>query len=534
MKLYSVLMVDDEEEVIEIISKKLNWEEMGFKICGRARNGMEALEMAEELSPDVVMSDIKMPYMDGLELARELKKRFLDIRIIIFSGFDDFEYAKKAIGLEVEEYLLKPIDSAEIRQVFEKMRIQLDEERNRQNNIERLQTYYQKSLPLMQENFFISLIEGSLSEDKIKESLNYYRIELSGPYYAISVIHTSMNEIPTGISPRMLNLSVRQLTEKWAQNGRKNYIFSYQENVISLVELTSREEITRYTDECDRFCKLAKRTCQAVVSIGIGRVVDRICDLCISYSEARESLSYRVLYGTGTAIYIAEVEPRGQQADLRENKGLHLIFKQIKMGDEESVSEAVNQYIMSLKQAKLNIQGFRLLMMELLTGLYRFCSNNGINTEIVYPENEDIYARFLQMDSLNELSSWLLDIALSLRKIIQQRRISKNWSFVSQAKEFVRENYSNSELTIDMVCSSLNVSAAYFSTVFKKETGKTFIGYLTEYRMERAVDLLIEKNEKTYIIAQKVGYSDPNYFSYVFKKWFGMSPTKYKKQGNKN
>ena len=112
MSLYSVLMVDDEQEVIEVITRKLNWEELGFKVCGSAGNGAEALEMAEELQPDVVMTDIKMPYMDGLELTRRLRSLYPDIRIIIFSGFDEFEYAKEAVRLGAEEYLLKPIAAA--------------------------------------------------------------------------------------------------------------------------------------------------------------------------------------------------------------------------------------------------------------------------------------------------------------------------------------------------------------------------------------------------------------------------------------
>ena len=118
MSLYSVMLVDDEEEVIQIIMKKLDWASMGFQIVGYAHNGAEALELAEECQPDVVMTDIKMPYMDGLELSRRLKERYPSIRIIIFSGFDEFEYAKEAIRIEVEEYILKPIDAGELQELF--------------------------------------------------------------------------------------------------------------------------------------------------------------------------------------------------------------------------------------------------------------------------------------------------------------------------------------------------------------------------------------------------------------------------------
>lgn len=128
MNLYSVLLVDDEEEVYSVIMKKLDWEAMGFRIAGYARNGVEALEMAEEIQPDVVMTDIKMPYMDGLTLSKKLKELYQKIKIIIFSGFDEFEYAKEAIKIEAEEYILKPINSNELREVFERIRTNLDRE----------------------------------------------------------------------------------------------------------------------------------------------------------------------------------------------------------------------------------------------------------------------------------------------------------------------------------------------------------------------------------------------------------------------
>lgn len=115
MEKYSVLLVDDEEDVIQIIMKKMDWESMGFQIVGYAHNGVEALEMAEELQPDVVMTDIKMPYMDGLTLSRKLKELYRTVKIIIFSGFDEFEYAKEAIQIEVEEYILKPIDAGNLK-----------------------------------------------------------------------------------------------------------------------------------------------------------------------------------------------------------------------------------------------------------------------------------------------------------------------------------------------------------------------------------------------------------------------------------
>ena len=178
MNQYSVLLVDDEEEVFQVIIKKLDWENMGFHIAGYAKNGVEALEMAEELQIDVVMTDIKMPYMDGLTLCKKLKELYQNVKVIIFSGFDEFEYAKEAIKAEVEEYILKPIDANELREVFTRIKVNLDRELDEKRNIDKLREYYLESLPVLQENFYTSLVEGRIPEDVIEKYAESYQISL--------------------------------------------------------------------------------------------------------------------------------------------------------------------------------------------------------------------------------------------------------------------------------------------------------------------------------------------------------------------
>ena len=188
---YSVMLVDDEEDVAQAILRKLDWEDMGFEKPSYAHNGFEALEMAENDMPDVVMTDIKMPYMDGLELGRQIKQLNPAVRIIIFSGFDEFEYAKEAIRLEAEEYILKPVDAVELRNVFTRIHETLDKETDEKQNVEKLTSYYLESLPLLNEDFFSSLLEGRLEKNKIKEYEKDYRLDFHGPLFCIAVIHTS-------------------------------------------------------------------------------------------------------------------------------------------------------------------------------------------------------------------------------------------------------------------------------------------------------------------------------------------------------
>ena len=528
MNRYKVMLVDDEEDVAQAILKKLDWEAMGFEIPRYARNGLEALELSEEQRPDIVMTDIKMPYMDGMELSRNLKRLYPNIRIIFFSGFDEFEYAKEAIRLEAEEYILKPIDSDELKAVFTRVHEALDRDIDEKLNVAKLENYYMDSLPLLQEDFFASLVEGRIAEDKIAKFMDDYRIDLKGPLYLTAIVHISMSSVPDGINPVLLSVSVRKLLEERMDEKWGCRFFSYLGNTVMIPQLPLEKDAQAFTDDCDRLCRLAESMCKANVTIGIGEVVDSLSDIDDSYRGARDAVSYRVLYGHTKAINISEISPLDKAGDSAQSgDSLTDVFKKMKMGDGEAVDAAARQYIEKNLENQGSIQNHRFFVMELVSELYKFLRNNQLDVNEVFDMNGDVYAMVQQMEG-KELSNWLSTVCLRIRELISDKRSDNTRSFVTKAKEYVADHYADQDLSIDFICNYLGVSSAYFSTVFKKETGKTFVGYLTDFRMEKAEKMLVETDEKTYIIAQQVGYSDPNYFSYVFKKQFGVSPSKYK------
>ncbi|WP_026651970.1 response regulator [Butyrivibrio proteoclasticus] len=528
MNKYRVMLVDDEEDVAQAIMKKMDWESMGYEVPKYAHNGIEALELAESTRPEVVMSDIKMPYMDGMELARNLKKLYPNIRIIFFSGFDEFEYAKEAIRLEAEEYILKPIDAGELQSVFKRVHESIDKEIDEKLNVAKLENYYMDSLPLLQEDFFSSLIEGRVEKDRIEGLLDNYRISLSGPCYLIALVHISSSSIPEGMNRVLLSMAVRKLIEERIDPQWKIKFFSYLGSTVMLCELTSEKEVALFTDECDKLCRLSESICKAVVTIGVGNVCSDLGDISTSYQGAREAVSYRVLYGSNKAINISEVSPRDTDSDeTSEEDALRDVFKKIKMADESEVYEAACKYIDDSLAKQSSIQNYRFFVMDIVSELYRFAKNNQLDINEIIDKNIDIYNRVQQMEK-SELSRYFGQICVKMHELIGHKRQDTTKGFVSKAVDYVHDHYDNQDLSIDFICNYLGVSSAYFSTVFKKETGKTFVGYLTDYRMDKAVKMLIETDEKTYVIAQQVGYSDPNYFSYVFKKQFGMSPSKYK------
>lgn len=528
MENYTILLVDDEEEVIQAIMKNIHWESLGFSVIGYACNGVKALEMVEEGQPDVVMTDIKMPYMDGMELAHRIKAEYPATKLLLFTGFDEFEYAKEAVHLEVEEYILKPVNAAELKHVFTQLKVKLDQEISEKRNVEILQKYYMESLPLLQADFYVALIEGRIQEEEIPKYLSDYQLSFPGPFFSCLVIHTSSCQMPADMNPLLLSTSVKKqakehLAEKWQAK-----CFSYLDHTILIAQLKQESLISELTDECDRFCKYARRMIGAVVTIGVGQVCSKILELEQSYGSAREAISYRSIYGSSRAINRIEVVPQKVgKSDLANEEDLANLLKIIRLGTQEEVGQAAHKYLDHTFYPEKTLQQYHIDIMELLCALYRFSVNHDLTSDDFSGDMRSLYNRLLDLEP-EAFEEWLVGICFSFREMIIHVRNSSTKSFVSRAKEYVHQNYGNEALSLDCICEALGVSNSYFSTIFKKEIGSSFISYLTDYRMDRAASLLIETNEKSYMIAKKVGYSDPNYFSYVFKRRFGVSPSKYR------
>ena len=449
-------------------------------------------------------------------------------KILIFTGFDEFEYAKEAVHLEVEEYLLKPVNSVELTDVFSSLKIKLDQEISEKQNAEILQKYYMESLPLLQANFYSTLIDGRIRKDEVDKYISDYQIALEGPYFCCLVIHTSSGQVPENMSPMLLATSVQKTGGRasWEEMGAK--CFTYLGNTVLITQLKSENEVSELTDECDRFCKYARRIIGAVVTVGVGQVCSDMLELSQSYSSAREAVSYRIIYGASRAVNIKEVAPQETgDTEIINDAELANLFKAIRMSSDEEVKKAVNRYLNHVAFPVKSLQQHHVMVMELVSALYRFEANNDMEIEGFSEDMRTLYGRLIDMDP-ESLRNWLTDICLSFRVNLITARSRSTRSFVQRAEEYVRENYADEELSLDNVCQVLGVSNSYFSSMFKKEKGTSFIGYLTDYRMEQASRLLIETDEKNYVIAKQVGYADPNYFSYVFKRRFGVSPVKYR------
>ncbi len=525
MSLYRVVLVDDEEEIRVGISQKMPWNSLGFELVGEAENGNEALELCEALRPDVVLTDIQMPFMDGLQLCGHLSKRLPASKFVIFSGYDEFEYAKKAIQVNASEYILKPIHASELSLVLQRLKEQLDTERAERRDTESLRLRYEESLPILRELFYVQMLDGNLSQAQIKERAKRYQIDLSCPYFAVALAHMEINSEER----ELLAISVKTLfSEHFQDSPYTCHIFLYNDQMALLLGFSKDLPINDLIDRFNRGCKLCKSYLGIKVSVGLGKISHGIQELSMAREGAVSALDYRVLLGTERALYIGDLEPHHQDSLSLSEQQESALVSAIKLGAQNDVNNLVEELLSPLHEQNLSLSQLQLYFLEILTALLRLSRMSGVDMSAVFGPDFSGSVHISDFASPKEMADWVLTRCLCLQQLIEQKRTDTAGLSIEKAKLFIQTNYAQPDLSVEMLCGHLHLSPAYFSTLFKRETGMSFTSYVTEVRMDQASILLRSGDEKTYQIAQQVGYVDANYFSYVFKRHFGVSPTKYR------
>lgn len=530
MELYNILLVDDEADVLRAMKRRIDWEEKGFCLVGTAENGQEALEMTEQLHVDVVMTDIKMPYMDGLTLCKKLKENYRNMKVIIYSGFDDFELAREAVHLEAEEYLLKPISSKDMERVLDNVKKKLDEEFAEHRNMNKLYDYYKKSLPVMQEQLVMSILEGKVMGIRGKTMMETYELNLDAPYYVVGTFCADMiNRETEGTNIQILNLTLRDMAKEYLEEHFKFYSLIFLNEIIFVFMLPAKDEINKLLYHLEQICKMVSRMLKISMTAAVGQICDSIDLLSRSYEEARNAMEYRSILADSQVLYICDIEPNPKDSvDFMEYDFQNLV-RAIKFGDRKEVDKAISRFMENLKSVPVTAYQYQLICMELSTELMKIGRSYKLHTKEIFGSGEYIsWQELYKHITIEELESWLGQICRNLRHTLQHKRSDSTMKFTEHAKAYIDAHYQESDLSAETLCHELNVSAAYFSTIFKKEVGLSFVAYLTKVRLDRAVELLCTTEDKTYIIAEAVGYTEPNYFSYVFKKKYGISPSKYR------
>ena len=527
MDLYRIILVDDEEEVRQSIIRKIDWTGAGFCVVGDAENGEEALEKVEALEPDLILTDIRMPFMDGLSLAERVRQKYPSVKIVIFSGYDDFDYAKQAIKLNVTEYILKPVNVEELTAILKRIKSNLDDEIEQKRNVSLLRENYIRSLPILRDQFLNELVGSTVPGNVLKEKLAEYDTPLAGAKkWAAAAIDIEPEEIregnmlPLHKERDLIPISVMQVVEEKLGNYCRSSVFTSSRTSWSELALIAAidedNSQTGLIDVLGDICKETKKILEVPITIGIGHSCQDLGEISGSYKAAVDALGYKAIVGAGSTIYINDVEPVSGGKLSFDSKDEAELIAAIKFGPREKIEEAVQAVMDKMSDAKVHFRQCQAIRHE--------GECHGEEGE----EQGDTFAVIPRMMKKEDFAHWLLSAALRMNQAMNRERDNTMKQVIQKAKEYIMDNYQDPDLSVEKICRQLHMSPAYFSTMFKKETGQAYTAYLTQVRLDKAVELLNKTDDKTYVIAAKVGYQEQNYFSYVFKKRFGVSPTKFR------
>jgi two-component system response regulator YesN len=531
-----VFLVEDEIVVREGIKNNINWEDNGFIFCGEASDGELAYPMIQKMKPDIVVTDIRMPFMDGLELSRLIKKEMPGIKIIILSGYGEFEYAKEAINIGVTEYLLKPISGADLVKSLKSVGELIRKEQEEKENLEKFRREMKEYEADEKRRLFHDLVNGNQPLSGLLARGKELNLELSAMAYNI-VLFTMDMPRQSLVEPQIL-LEAEQELEILLEGREEILKFNFfMEGIAILIKGSSFEEIRMTQDTyINRIKEIMNRRKQISYFGGIGVPVRRLGELPVSFREASRAFAYRYIWDVNEILDSSTITEGAMNLNqtgidmgnvMQRNKKKVEDF--LKSGSGEDVPYFVEEYLKSLGNDTINSTLFRQYMVMdmyyIVTGFLEELGYGSENTEKPFQDKAQGNRLILSYEAAKDYIGKIFSHAVELRDVITTRHYS---DMINKAKEYINENYHREELSLNMAAASVYISPSHFSAVFSQRTGQTFIKYLTDLRMRKAKELLKCTDMRAADIGYKVGYKDPHYFSYLFKKTQNCTPKQYR------
>ncbi|QGH34018.1 response regulator [Gracilibacillus salitolerans] len=485
-----VFLVDDEAVIRRGIAQKIDWENEGFTYCGDASDGEVALPLIEKHQPDIVITDIKMPFMDGLTLSRILKEKMPHVKIIILSGHDEFEYARQAIRLQVEEYCLKPVSSQDLVTILRKVKTKMETTRKVFTSIDTKEELYEQ------------LCKGSLSTEEIIHQAKNLQVDLMASYYTVLVIKNNPETVKQKLTSYQPLLFVKDTKSILILKHDLEHMLLKQIHEIKQI-LTSHHQPLLF---------------------GLGSIETRTEHITIAYENALEAYSYSRAIHSDNFLQDHQDVHRELMQSFDRRKLIHFL----KFGQLNQLDTFIQTYASFINQKRdfSNVFLYYFLLDFTITIRHHLEESDHYDNrckEMIEPLENSLH----QVRTKEEMIDFMKEMLHPLL-VHHEHHSSKYGTVIQQVKQVVATRFHDSSLSLQEIAKEINISASYLSNIFSKEMDQTITEYLTKTRMDHAKELLQTTNHKTYEIADKVGFNDSHYFCHTFKKVTGMTTKEYK------
>jgi len=519
---YTILLVDDEEEVRKRIISKIH-PESGFEVIGQAANGYDAIDLIEKLKPDVVITDIRMPFVNGMELAKIISKEHPKTKVAFISGYDEFEYAKEAIELNVVSYLSKPITQEEVNHFLSKLKSRMDEEYQALFNQERLDEVYQANLPALIENQFNSLLHYSNITEQDLQRFKVFDIDLSIGSFTVGIIEIDADA--DFLEIEYLRIFLLNLLKNKFEDYKDLYYINSGFGLIFIIHQMSMN-VKDIESKLYEVVLTKKQYSNIRVQIGVSETFEDFKLVSSKVLQAKKALSYSNYLNIGTIIYYKDITTK-KKVDLKLSKSeIDEISYVIKFG---TVKEVDDLFVNLLKNKDMR-QDYLLNKQYYLVNIAHIFIEfaNGLNVELDDILEGNFFDKLSGFTQLQDMFNFLKKMVFDCREMNLHRSKTSANLLLEEALLYLNTNYTNPNISMEFVCDDLGISISYLSNLFKKIEDTTFNKYLVKTRMEKAMELLKFSDDKIYEVANQVGYNDIYYFSYSFKKYTGLSPKEYR------
>lgn len=536
-------LAEDEIVVRENIKKMVPWEQYGFELVGEASDGEMALPLIRKLKPDLLITDIKMPFMDGLTLCRMVRKELPHIKIVILSGYDDFNYAKEAINIGVEDYLLKPITKNAFLERLREIRSRYEHEKSQKEYYEQFHREIQEYEKNSSRDFFEGLISGTMDAGEIYGRADKLGLDIVSEAYNILLFTLDSGNAPVGQSETYSEWEAQAREKIEALFVDHPYALLFRSNIFSYGVLVKEQR-----DRPGENTQVCVDSIRAILEdsprsqewfIAAGEPVERLSNVKQSYHTALKTFARRYLYD-GHILAYSELNT-GESGKENGEKYLKkvdvnaldpvIIQKFLSSGLLEETGSFIRDYFRAIGREPMASMVFRsYVILNVRFSVLSFLKKLGYDTKLFEEgDTEDALEKGgKSMEAAMDYAEDMLRRAISIR---DENSGNKNRSILESSIGYIRDHYMDENMSLNTVAQVANISANHFSAMFSQNVGQTFIEYLTFIRMEHAKELLRCTGKRSSEIAEEVGYKDAHYFSYLFKKTQGMTPSDYRKNG---
>lgn len=534
--LYSVFLVEDEPIIRDGIKNLINWDEYGYSFAGEASDGEIAWSKIQKIKPDVLITDIKMPFMDGLALSRLVKESLPETTIIIISGYGDFNYAQEAISIGTAEYMLKPVTKDQLIKTLIKVKKIRDEKYKYSQYIEQYRKEMQSYTTAARRSLFNDIVSGTRSVSELLEKAKELSVNLSADSYNVILFYVMSSDIAEESWSDSLDAVQSELDD--SLSGRDDlFIVSMGIDYLALLLKCDEDKIEQTTAQ---YVEKLRTLCETNLGsrfrwfITVGAPVSRLSKVGECYRETRK-LIFRSTQDNKHILNSSDSESDSHDVDFdilaveSESPQNNSLEKYLATGSTDEAEDFLSEYLPSFGDSAIQSLLFRqYIVVHLQIEINRFLSNLGYTHDELAGSAESNKVVQQALSSSAAAKDFLVSALKNAVNMRDKKANSRYNKMLAPSIEYINANYKDSEIGLTDVARRANISSTHFSTVFSQTMGKTFVEYLTMLRMKEACRLLLSTDMPSSEIAFEVGYNDPHYFSFLFKKTVGCSPRDYR------